>query len=275
MATYVVGDIQACLAGLKKLLKKVDFCPDNDRLIAVGDLIGRGPQALETLEFLMSLGNGFDTVLGNHDLHFLAIYANIRSSKSSDKFDKLLASPKIEKYVEWLRHKPLAMLLDKHTLVCHAGLYPHWSIKEALSYSHEVSSQLTSPNWQHFLTNMYGSQPDTWDDTLQGQDRTRFIVNAFTRMRFIQNGSHLNFDCKTNPKDAPKQLKPWFEIPNSQMKKNQRIIFGHWAALHGKTKSERFIGLDTGYLWGQSMTLLKLGVSSGGTHKFSVDYKET
>jgi bis(5'-nucleosyl)-tetraphosphatase (symmetrical) len=274
MATYVVGDIQACLTGLQRLLKKVEFCPDNDHLIAVGDLIGRGPQALETLEFLMSLGKSFDTVLGNHDLHFLAIYANIRSAKSSDKFDKLLASPKIEQYINWLRQKPLAMLLNKHTLVCHAGLYPHWSIKEALSYSNEVSSQLVSPNWQKFVANMYGSQPDTWENTLQGQERSRFIVNAFTRMRFIQSDNHLNFDCKTTPKEAPKQLKPWFEIPNLQMKKNQRVIFGHWAALHGKTKSEQFIGLDTGYLWGQSMTLLKLGSSLENMQKFSVEYKD-
>ncbi|MDU0354223.1 metallophosphoesterase [Paraglaciecola aquimarina] len=133
MATYIVGDIQACLVGLQLLLKKVEFNPQHDRLIAVGDLIGRGPQALETLQYLQSLGDAFDTVLGNHDLHFIAIYAGIRKAKPNDKFDELLASPNIKHHIDWLRQKPLALLLDPNTLVCHAGLHPSWSLKKQKS----------------------------------------------------------------------------------------------------------------------------------------------
>ncbi|MCF2949707.1 symmetrical bis(5'-nucleosyl)-tetraphosphatase [Paraglaciecola aquimarina] len=270
MATYIVGDIQACLSGLQKLLKKVNFCPKTDKLIAVGDLIGRGPEALDTLEYLMGLGNNFDTVLGNHDLHFLAIYAGVRKAKASDKFDDLLASPKIETYIDWLRQKPLALTLDKQTLICHAGLYPQWSIKQGVKYSKEISQILGSSQWKIFLANMYGSQPNIWHDKLKGAERNRFIVNAFTRMRFLEQKSALNFDCKSTPEDAPKKLEPWFNITNSQLTKHQSIIFGHWAALQGKTRLKNIIGLDTGYLWGLSMTLLDFDTKI----KYSVENKE-
>ncbi|WP_158967360.1 symmetrical bis(5'-nucleosyl)-tetraphosphatase [Paraglaciecola sp. L3A3] len=258
MATYIVGDIQACLGGLQALLKKVNFDANDDRLIAVGDLIGRGPQALETLQFLKSLGNSFDTVLGNHDLHFIAIYANIRHAKASDQFDQLLASPEIESYIHWLRQKPLALLLNPETLICHAGLYPTWSFKKALKYSDEISKQLGSENWQKFLVKMYGNQPDSWSKNLNTEERTRFIVNAFTRMRYMKQKIALDFSCKTAPENAPKNLTPWFKVKNDDLKKNQRVIFGHWAALQGNTQTNTFIGLDTGYLWGQSMTMLEL-----------------
>ncbi|MGJ8681561.1 symmetrical bis(5'-nucleosyl)-tetraphosphatase [Paraglaciecola sp.] len=270
MATYVVGDIQACLSGLKKLLKKVNFCPKNDKLIAVGDLIGRGPHALETLKFLMSLGDNFDTVLGNHDLHFLAIFAKVRKAHPSDKFDKLLASPDIHKYITWLRQKPLALALNSKTLICHAGLYPNWSVKQGLKYSKEVSRQLRSDNWQSFLTDMYGSKPKIWSEELKGADRTRFIINAFTRMRYIEEHTALNFDCKSPVIEAPVGLTPWFDIPNPLLKSEQIVIFGHWAALIGHTGVKRFIGLDTGYLWGRSMTL----INAKTMKKYSVDNKE-
>lgn len=270
MTTYVVGDIQACLNGLLRLLEKANFCPKNDKLVAVGDLIGRGPDALTTVEFLVSLGDSFDTVLGNHDLHFLAIYAGIRQAKVDDRFDKLLGSPEIKQYVHWLKKKPLALKLDKHTLVSHAGLYPSWSYKQAIGFSQEVSSLLQSSDWKTFLKNMYGAMPNKWNNNLRGYDRTRFIVNAFTRMRYIEGKQQLNFSCKSSPQDAPKNLTPWFRLDNPQLKANQRILFGHWAALQGKTQSTQFVGLDTGYLWGQSMTLLKLE----NMEKISVNYQE-
>lgn len=270
MCTYIVGDIQGCFKGLQRLLKQVGFSPKNDRLIAVGDLIGRGPLPLETLDYLYSLDTSFDTVLGNHDLHLLAISAGIRKAKPSDNLDDLLVSQRLNKHIAWLRHKPLALMADNDTLVTHAGLYPKWSVKKALKVSREVSEQLQGNNWKEFLANMYGNQPSIWQKTLQGAPRLRFIVNAMTRMRFIKNNDELDFNCKTSPDQAPQALKPWFQVDNNKLKTNQKVVFGHWASLDGNTNTNQFLALDTGYVWGQDMTLLNL--SSG---KFSsVKYQD-
>jgi bis(5'-nucleosyl)-tetraphosphatase (symmetrical) len=270
MPTYIVGDIQGCFLGLQRLLKKVDFSPENDRLIAVGDLVGRGTQALETLDYLYSLKDSFDTVLGNHDLHLLAIYAGIRKAKPDDNLDILLASTQLKTYINWLRCKPLALMADQNTLVTHAGLYPQWSVKKAIKVSVEVSEQLQARDWKKCLANMYGNQPSTWQKSLLAAQRLRFIVNAMTRMRFIENHDELDFNCKTSPDLAPDNLTPWFKILNKKLKMDQRIVFGHWASLNGNTHDSQFCGLDTGYVWGQEMTLLNL--SSG--ELFSVIYQE-
>lgn len=261
MPTYIVGDIQGCFDGFQKLLTKVDFCPSNDRLIAVGDLVGRGTQPLETLDYLYSLEGRFDTVLGNHDLHLLAIYAGIRKAKANDNLDTLLASSQLKTYINWLRKKPLALMADPNTLVTHAGLYPNWSVKKALKVSLEVSEQLQAKDWKEFLVHMYGNQPSVWQKDLEGAQRLRFIVNALTRMRFIKNTNELDFNCKTSPELAHEELTPWFKVTNPKLKSNQKIVFGHWASLNGNTEDSQFNALDTGYVWKQKMTLLNL--SSG------------
>jgi bis(5'-nucleosyl)-tetraphosphatase (symmetrical) len=270
MADYVVGDIQGCLQGLVRLLDSVKFEPQNDTLIAVGDLIGRGPQALETLEFLYSLGDRFSTVLGNHDLHFLAVCSGIRRLKTNDKYDKLLASAELEKYIYWLRHKPLALAINNNTLVTHAGLYPQWSIQQALALSEEVSKKLQSGDWHTTLKLMYGDQPDSWDNNIKGSDRLRFIINAFTRMRYMRDIKTLEFDCKDSPKIAPKTLKPWFEFENSQLSNQDMVIFGHWATLAGQTNKPQYIALDTGYIWQQELTMWQLQNGK----KYSVLYQD-
>jgi bis(5'-nucleosyl)-tetraphosphatase (symmetrical) len=258
VATYIVGDIQGCYSGLRKLLKKAKFDSNKDKLWAVGDLVGRGPEALETLQYLNSLGKSFDTVLGNHDLHLLAIYCGFRTAKPGDRLDVLLGSEQLKTYVKWLRQKPLAAMVNKHTIITHAGLYPLWSFEKALSLSSEVSEQLTGKNWQDLLAAMYNNEPSIWSKNLEDIPRWRFIINAFTRMRYIKEGAHLDFDCKTAPGCAPEAFSPWFKVENSKLSKKQQVVFGHWAALEGKTESKRFIGLDTGFVWGQSMTLLNL-----------------
>lgn len=258
MTTYIVGDIQACFNGLQRLLKKVSFSPKDDHLIAVGDLVGRGSQPLETLNYLHSLGDSFDTVLGNHDLHLLAIYAGIRKAKLADNLDTLLDSPKLETHINWLRRKPLALMANQDTLVTHAGLYPKWSVKKALKVSLEVSEQLQAIDWKKFLANMYGNQPEVWEKSLIGAERFRFVVNAMTRMRFIESHNKLDFSCKTSPDLAPEKLTPWFKVANEKLKAKQRVVFGHWASLNGNTHASQFCGLDTGYVWGQNMTLLNL-----------------
>lgn len=253
-----MGDIQGCYYALRSLLDKVDFDPNNDKLWAVGDLIGRGPEALETVEFLYSLGTAFETVLGNHDLHFLAVHCGIKADKPADKLSALLNAKDIDKYVSWLRQKPLALSITPQTLLTHAGLYPHWSFNKALAYSAEISRQLQSNNWRLLLKNMYGSEPRLWQDTLKEYPRWRFIINAFTRMRFLQDNMGLEFSQKGPPEQAKNGLQPWFRIPNNHLLDEQQVIFGHWAAVAGKTADKRFIALDTGYVWGQQLTLIKL-----------------
>lgn len=258
MATYIVGDIQGCFPALEKLLSKVNFNPSRDKLWAVGDLIGRGPHSLETLDYLYNLGNAFDTVLGNHDLHFLAISQGIRSAKASDKFDALLASSKCQQFVEWLRHKPLAVKLDADTLLSHAGLYPKWGFKQAIKRSLEVENMLQADNWFELLANMYSNEPRKWSKSLEGYQRATFVINAYTRMRYIEDKALLNLTAKGTPQSALPELSPWFKIKNKKLKKRQKIIFGHWAALQGKTASKQYIGLDTGYIWGNCLTMLEL-----------------
>ena len=258
MSNYVVGDIQGCYSGLRSLLEKVEFNSARDKLWAVGDLIGRGPESLQTLEFLYALGDRFDTVLGNHDLNLLAIYAGIRQAKPGDKLNELLAAKELPRYINWLRSKPLAIKLDAHTLLTHAGLYPLWSFEKVLSLSAEISEQLNGKHWQGLLQHMYSNEPRRWDKNLQDKPRWRFIINALTRMRYIQNDDELELNCTTSPDLAPRELKPWFTVHNKKLQLQQKVVFGHWASLQGKSQSEQFIALDTGYVWGQAMTLLDL-----------------
>ncbi|WP_340678477.1 symmetrical bis(5'-nucleosyl)-tetraphosphatase [Paraglaciecola sp.] len=270
MADYIVGDIQGCFDGLKKLLASVSFDPTKDKLIAVGDLVGRGPQSLETLEYLYSLGEQFDTVLGNHDLHLLAIYCGIRQAKPNDKLGKLLADKNIATYIHWLRGKPLALAIDDNTLVSHAGLYPQWSVQQALNLSAECSALLQSTSWQTHLAQMYGNKPDKWQVELSGNERWRFTINAFTRMRYMYDAQKLEFNCKDSPAKAPKNLSPWFEVSNKNLTDNTRLIFGHWATLAGQTNNRQFIALDTGYIWGQQLTMWQVQ----NNKKYSVSFQD-
>lgn len=258
MARYVVGDIQGCYEGLRRLLDKVEFDPKYDKLWAVGDLIARGPDSLKTLTYLKGLKDSFETVLGNHDLHFIAIQAGVKTAKSNDFLVPLLKSKRAEEFSVWLRQKPLAIRIDKNTLISHAGLYPQWSFKKAVKLSDEIQLCLTHDDWLELIQNMYGSSPQYWDSEMSGFNRYRFIINAFTRMRFIRDNATLEFDTKSAPNTYSGPLSPWFNVANARLKKQHTVIFGHWATLMGQTMSPQFIGLDTGYVWGNSMTLLNL-----------------
>ena len=258
--TFVVGDIQGCYDGLRRLLDKAHFNPSSDMLYAVGDLVARGGDSLSTLRFLRDLGANFSTVLGNHDLHLLAVANGIRKAKKSDKLTPILNAADLPDLLHWLRQFPLASKIDSNTLIVHAGLYPQWSINKCIALSDEVSLALKSDNYVNFLTEMYGNQPDSWSPDLPAQDRLRFVVNACTRMRFVQQSGKLDFCNKSHPDSVPasqrKTLVPWFEHSNEQLSTTEKVIFGHWAALSGETCNPKFIGLDTGYVWGQSMSLL-------------------
>jgi len=256
MAVYVVGDIQACYSGLKKLLLKAKFKPAKDTLWAVGDLIGRGPQALETIEYLMSLGDSFNTVLGNHDLHFLAVSQGIRENRDKEGFGAILESNHKNRIVNWLRSKPLAAAPAPGFFLSHAGLYPLWSERKAFKLADETSHYLNSPQWHRLLEYMYGDEQMRWDDNLTGLARHKFVIDAFTRMRFVDKNAVLNLNLKTGPQDAPEGIFPWFEHP--RLKHDDHLLFGHWAALDGYCPNKRVHALDTGYIWGGKLTLMNL-----------------
>ncbi len=257
MADYVVGDIQGCYKGLKKLLTKLKFNPQKDHLYAVGDLVARGEDSLSVLQYCYDLGEHFHSVLGNHDLHLLAISAEIRSAKPSDRLQKLLSYSGRDKLFDWIRYMPLALCYQKNTLITHAGLYPAWSFDDAMRFNQEIQHVLQQANFAHFLQNMYGNRPNVWAPAHETIDRQRFIVNAFTRMRYLDHNGAMDFACKVTPSQAPQSLRPWFQFYNPYLL-NKRVVFGHWASLQGQTHSTQFIGLDTGYVWGNQLTAYDL-----------------
>lgn len=261
MALYVVGDLQGCVDELNQLLDKVAFNPDRDQLWCVGDIVARGPSSLACLERLKQLGDAAQIVLGNHDLNLLAVLLGVRSAQPADRLEQLLELSPTEKsqWIDWLRHQPL--LLRQHDLVMtHAGIYPWWTVPEAEAFAAEVEQQLQQLNHDElklWLEQMYGNTPNKWSAQLQGAERTRFIVNAFTRMRYVNQQGELDFACKLPPNAAQAespQLTPWFERwPHTE----DTLIFGHWAALRGVTHREDVIGLDTGCVWGHELTLMR------------------
>lgn len=258
MATYVVGDIQGCCSALKTLLNNIQFNPSKDTLWAVGDLIGRGAEALETLSFLYDLGTSFNTVLGNHDLHFLAVFNGIKKVNPKDKFESLLSSQRVNELVNWLRIKPLAYPLTEDIFLSHAGLYPNWTPKQALGYAQEVSDYLQSDNWIKLLRFMYGSKCNRFAQDLSEMERLRFTIDAFTRMRYLCEDGSLELQCKESIETAPNHLIPWFEHKNIKNNTSTRLVFGHWASLEGRTPYEHCIALDTGYVWGGNLSIFCL-----------------
>ncbi|MGQ8367178.1 symmetrical bis(5'-nucleosyl)-tetraphosphatase [Glaciecola sp. 1036] len=267
MANYVIGDIQGCCKGLKAILKKAKFNPEQDKLYAVGDLVARGSQSLETLQFCRDLGDAFETVLGNHDLHLIAIAHGIRKDKPSDKLASLINHASFSSLIDWLMTKPLALKPEPKTLITHAGLYPSFSVKQALKLSEEIQDSLQSEKSSDFLRRMYGNSPDLWDPKHKKEERQRFAVNALTRMRYLTAKNRLEFETKCHPNYAPKNLTPWFLLPNKNLTKKHRIIFGHWASLNGLNKQQpdtqaKIFGLDTGYVWGNQLSLLNLSTNS-------------
>ncbi len=255
--TFAVGDIQGCLDPLKHLLDKVKFDETKDQLWCVGDLVNRGPDSLGTLEFLHSMRKSLKVVLGNHDLHLLAIAFEQKKIKKDNDLSRIIESPNADTLLAWLRKQPLLHWdKEKKLAMCHAGIPPMWTLKMAKSFSHEVQSMVMGPNHKKFYKAMYGDSPDTWSDNLTGMDRLRVITNYFTRMRFIGNDGQLDFDHKDNKSGNADNLKPWFEFDHQL--KNTTLLFGHWAALNGLFDRPQIIGLDTGCVWGGPLTLLHI-----------------
>lgn len=252
MTTYVIGDLQGCLTPLKKLLDHIRYDPALDMLWFVGDLINRGPESLPALRFVKSLGSNAITVLGNHDLHLLAVLHGLRKASSKDTLDEIINAPDRDELVHWLIHRPL-MHTDEmlgHTLV-HAGIHPHWTLNTAQALSDEIGKALTD-ELEDFLSHMYGNSPSRWAEDLGSRKRRRFAINAFTRMRFCYEDGQLDFDFNGPPSLAPDNLYPWYATPN-RTALDTTIVFGHWSS-HPAIAPSHAIPTDRGCVWGGSLT---------------------
>lgn len=258
MATYAIGDIQGCYDQLRRLLDKIGFDPASDRLWLAGDLVNRGPKSLKTLRYVKSLGNSAVTVLGNHDLHLLALGHDVRYSVSHyDSMWKVLRADDGEELMDWLRGRPLAHYDESlNALLVHAGLPPQWTVQKALRRAAEVEEMLRGRRYLWVLKHMYGNRPRRWSGSLSGAARARYIVNAFTRTRMIYPDGRLNFTHSGPPEKARRGLIPWFEAENAKWR-GTRIVFGHWSAL-GLIVDDEKISLDTGCVWGRELTAVKL-----------------
>lgn len=256
MTDYAIGDIQGCYERLLDVLAKVDFSPSRDRLWVAGDLINRGPSSLETLRYIESLGSSAVVVLGNHDLHLLAVALGGHALKNKDTLSDILEASDHEHLFDWLRQQSLCIHdADRNFVMVHAGLPHIWSVDEAVRYGQEVEAVIRGPEAKTYFAEMYGNRPERWDPQLSGTDRWRIITNYFTRMRFIAEDGTLELAAKESAEAAPQGFAPWFRFPRQD---GVRVVFGHWAALEGQTDSTRFIGLDTGCVWGGVLTLMNL-----------------
>ena len=259
MSTYAIGDIQGCFESLLKLLEKIQFNSKKDTLWFAGDLVNRGPQSLETLRFVKSLKTQAIVVLGNHDLTLLAVGNHVTPYKPAHHtFIDILEAPDCHELLTWLQHQPLLYHdpMLNFTLV-HAGLAPQWDLAMAMALAKEVESVLQGNMAVEFFKHMYGNYPDVWDPTLEGWERLRLIVNYFTRMRFCNVMGQLEFSTTDGEEKAPPGFSPWFKIPNRK-NQNVNILFGHWAALEGKTEVPTVFPLDTGCVWGKCLTAFRL-----------------
>lgn len=256
MSTYVIGDLHGCHSEFVALLDQLSFNPSRDTLWLVGDLINRGPASLECLREVKALGSAARTVLGNHDFHLLVVARGGGKLKKHDTLSDILEAPDREGLLDWLQNLPLSVH-EGNTLMTHAGLLPQWSVAQAEALGREVQEALVSEASGQFLTQLFGNQPDSWRDDVDGIDRLRLIVNVLTRMRFIDAQGRLEFAAKEGLESAPEGFLPWFQYPRAD---DTHLLFGHWAALEGKTPQARVPveALDTGCVWGGRLTAFNL-----------------
>jgi len=263
MAIYAIGDIQGCYEDLRNLLDTVQFNKQSDTLLFVGDLVNRGPDSLSTLRFIKDLGKAARTVLGNHDLHLLAIYHGIK--KNNDAGVKaILEAEECSELINWLRKQPLLYHDQQHQFtMVHAGIFPQWTLTQAQRYARELEQVLQSDNYLDFLNHMYGNEPNKWNENLKNWDRLRFICNSFTRMRYCYADNRLDFEANDAPGTQGSNLTPWFEIANRPTT-NNKIVFGHWSTLgYYRDKSDfklpkNIYATDSGCVWGGQLSALKI-----------------
>ena len=254
MSVYWVGDIQGCDEPLGQLLDQIGFSVSRDQLYVLGDLVNRGPASLDVLRRLYRMGTSVQCVLGNHDLHLLAIASGARLPSKMDTLDEILQAPDKANLLHWLRHQSIALYKDQ-VLMVHAGVLPQWSLPETLALASELEGVLQSDASDAFFMNMYGNEPAQWQSQLKGMDRWRCALNAFTRLRFCSTTGAMEFETKEGTAKAPEGYLPWFEVPGRQTA-NITIAFGHWSTL-GAVARDDVWALDTGCVWGGCLTALQ------------------
>ncbi len=253
---YLIGDLQGCCDAFERLLAELGFSPSRDRLHVLGDLVNRGPGSLGVLQRLQALGDSAGFLLGNHDLHLLAVAAGVRPPNKRDTLGEILGHPQRDAWLDWLRHQGRMAVQAEGWLLVHAGVVPQWDAERTLALAAEVEAMLRGPALADFLPRMYGNQPDRWDDRLAGTERLRFIVNVLTRIRFCTADGTLEFDSKDGADTAPPGFKPWFEQPQ-RASAGQPIAFGHWSTL-GLINRPDLLSLDTGCVWGGALTAVRV-----------------
>lgn len=255
MSLYLVGDIQGCGTQLEALIATVTAQDADARWFFLGDLVNRGPRSLDTLRLIRSMGTHAECLLGNHDLHLLAVANGTRKRSGSDTIDDILQAPDRTELLDWLRHRPLAALRDG-TLLVHAGVLPQWDTEKTLALAHEVETVLRGPDWRDFLREMIGNTPAQWQDDLSGMDRLRCIVNALTRLRWCTpEGRMLLKDRDVADVSADQKL-AWFAVPG-RATSTMKVAFGHWSA-RGLLIQPTLIGLDSGCVWGGKLSAVRL-----------------
>lgn len=258
MAHYAVGDIQGCYEPLAQLLDKVNFDIAKDTLYCVGDLVNRGPDSLKVINLLKSLNNQCVTVLGNHDIHLLSMLYGVRQHRHTDTLSEILSDSAANDVAAWLRAQPLMVVNNKRKFIMvHAGIYPWWSLKQASTMARDVENCFRNEDkCVKLLKRIYSNDPSKWSNDLSKMKQRRFTINAFTRMRFVSPKGNLNFSESGFDGKVRKNRLPWFKVPNKSIN-NFRVIFGHWSAL-GLLDTPSHLCLDTGYVWGRHMTMVKI-----------------
>ena len=257
MGTYAIGDIQGCYSEFQRLLDKFRFDAARDQLILLGDLVNRGTESLDVIQFAMEHENSVRVILGNHDLHLLSILDQVRPLSRTDTFADVLAAADRDRIQQWLLKQPL-LIYDStlNYLAVHAGVHPQWDLAQSVNYAREVEALLQSKRRQQFFSTMFCNSPLRWSDSLSGWERVRFFVNVFTRMRFIHADGSLDFTQSGPHAPTNSQLKRWFEYPERK-KIEPTIVFGHWSAL-GVYHKQRILAMDSGCCWGRKLSAARL-----------------
>ena len=271
MAMYLIGDVQGCDSALQRLIDRIQFSPSRDTLYLLGDLVNRGSDNLAVLRRLKNLGQSARCLLGNHDLYLLALHVGVSKLKPSDTLNDVLQAPDRTELMDWLRLQSMA-IYEAGVLMVHAGVLPQWSLTQTLSLAAEVETVLRGPDWTDFISHMYGSQPDRWQDNLSGHDRLRIIINGLTRLRFCTPEGAMEFVHHGDIQNAPPGYLPWFDVPERQTR-DTTVAFGHWSSLSALHRDD-VIELDTGCVWGHCLSALKIDPLTGLREKIQVSCSE-
>ena len=252
---YLIGDIQGCCDAFNRLLVHIGFSASRDSITVLGDVVNRGPSSLKTLRRLRELGESAQVLLGNHDLHLLAVAAGVRPLHATDTLNDILQAPDRDEWIAWVQQRPLAVQAQGWLCV-HAGVLPQWTAAQTLQLSAELSGMLQGSECQAFLPQMYGNEPAIWSEELEKIARWRCAINALTRLRYCHRDGSMDFKVKEGKAQAPDRLVPWFEMPNRKTAQTP-IAFGHWSTL-GLINQPHLLSIDTGCVWGGSLTAVRV-----------------